>query len=276
MGIKQEQVLALEPSTELRFRGPFTEVVTSHLKITNPTNERVCFKVKTTAPRQYCVRPNSGLLAPQESQTVAVMLQPFDVTNADKSKHKFMVQSMFPPPGEVKLEEIWKNVKKDELMDSKLKCVFEEGTADASPKPKTPTDSDVKVPQIQPSTPKQDEIMMSSLEELPQANAGNTPTTLVGDTTNTAPGDEAELDRAQLEARTRTLQNEIDRLSSENNQLKTDSNRLRMRNVDKPPTSPVSTGVGAQHPSSSSPNLMFVILVILVALVLGYLVGRLL
>lgn len=35
-----------------------------------------------------------------------VMLQPFDVTNADKSKHKFMVQSMFPPPGEVKLEEI--------------------------------------------------------------------------------------------------------------------------------------------------------------------------
>ena len=71
MGVKQEQVLALEPSTELRFKGPFTEVVTSQLKITNPTNERVCFKVKTTAPRQYCVRPNSGLLAPQESQTVA-------------------------------------------------------------------------------------------------------------------------------------------------------------------------------------------------------------
>lgn len=35
-----------------------------------------------------------------------VMLQPLDVNNADKSKHKFMVQSMFPPPGEVKLEEI--------------------------------------------------------------------------------------------------------------------------------------------------------------------------
>ena len=28
----------------------------------------------------------------------------------------------------------WKSVKKDDLMDSKLKCVFEEGTADASPK----------------------------------------------------------------------------------------------------------------------------------------------
>ena len=51
--------------------GPFTEVVTSHLKITNPSNDRVCFKVKTTAPRQYCVRPNSGLLGPSESQIVA-------------------------------------------------------------------------------------------------------------------------------------------------------------------------------------------------------------
>ena len=37
---------------------------------------------------------------------IVVMLQPLDITNVDKSKHKFMVQSMYPPPGEVKLEEI--------------------------------------------------------------------------------------------------------------------------------------------------------------------------
>ena len=35
-----------------------------------------------------------------------VMLQPIDVNTADKSKHKFMVQSLVPPPGDVKLEEI--------------------------------------------------------------------------------------------------------------------------------------------------------------------------
>ena len=50
--------------------GPFTEVVTSQLKIKNPTNKRVCFKVKTTAPRQYCVRPNGGILESKQSQTV--------------------------------------------------------------------------------------------------------------------------------------------------------------------------------------------------------------
>lgn len=42
--------------------GPFTDVVTTNLKLANPTDKNVCFKVKTTAPRRYCVRPNSGLI----------------------------------------------------------------------------------------------------------------------------------------------------------------------------------------------------------------------
>lgn len=42
--------------------GPFTDVVTTNLKLKNPSDRRVCFKVKTTAPRRYCVRPNSGVI----------------------------------------------------------------------------------------------------------------------------------------------------------------------------------------------------------------------
>lgn len=44
--------------------GPFTDVVTANLKLKNPSDRRVCFKVKTTAPRRYCVRPNSGVIDP--------------------------------------------------------------------------------------------------------------------------------------------------------------------------------------------------------------------
>ena len=44
--------------------GPFTEVVTANLKLSNPSKKRICFKVKTTAPKQYCVRPNNGLIEP--------------------------------------------------------------------------------------------------------------------------------------------------------------------------------------------------------------------
>ena len=51
--------------------GPFTDVVTSDLKLSNPTDRRVCFKVKTTAPKRYCVRPNSGIIEPGAAVSVA-------------------------------------------------------------------------------------------------------------------------------------------------------------------------------------------------------------
>jgi hypothetical protein len=51
--------------------GPFTDVVTAELKLTNLSKKRICFKVKTTAPKQYCVRPNNGLIESGVTVTVA-------------------------------------------------------------------------------------------------------------------------------------------------------------------------------------------------------------
>lgn len=53
------------------FLGPFTDVVTTTLKLSNPTDRNVCFKVKTTAPRRYCVRPNSGVIEAGTSVNVS-------------------------------------------------------------------------------------------------------------------------------------------------------------------------------------------------------------
>ncbi|XP_058617603.1 VAMP (vesicle-associated membrane protein)-associated protein A, like isoform X1 [Onychostoma macrolepis] len=122
---KLEQILVLDPPTDLRFKGPFTDVVTANLKLKNPSDRKVCFKVKTTAPRRYCVRPNSGIIDPGATLIISVMLQPFDYDPNEKSKHKFMVQTIFAPPGATDTEAMWKDVKPDDLMDSKLRCVFE-------------------------------------------------------------------------------------------------------------------------------------------------------
>ena len=46
----------------IQISGPFTSPVTSYMKLTNPSEKKVCFKIKTTAPKKYCVRPNSGVL----------------------------------------------------------------------------------------------------------------------------------------------------------------------------------------------------------------------
>lgn len=132
---KMSQVLKIEPDNELVFRGPFKDVVTTILKLTNPTEKKVCFKVKTTAPKRYCVRPNCGIIEPEESVNVAVMLQPFDYKDPSENKrHKFLVQSIIPTE-EIKASEVeglWKNLPENYLvMDSKLKCVFELPNSDA-------------------------------------------------------------------------------------------------------------------------------------------------
>lgn len=121
---KLQQILILNPQSELHFNGPFTGVTTSQLELFNPSEQRVCFKVKTTAPKRYCVRPNSGLLEPKQTIHVAVMLQPFDYDPSEKNKHKFMVQTMCAPEGDVNLETLWKEATAENLMDSKLRCVF--------------------------------------------------------------------------------------------------------------------------------------------------------
>ena len=51
--------------------GPYTEIVTSYMKLTNPTDKRVGYKVKTNAPRQYTVEPNNGILEPNQLQVLS-------------------------------------------------------------------------------------------------------------------------------------------------------------------------------------------------------------
>lgn len=134
---KPEQVLIIDPQSELKFRGPFNVPVTSYMKLTNPSDKKVLFKIKTTAPKKYCVRPNSGVLDPKSVIEIAICLQPFIFDPAEKNKHKFMVQTVFAPEGDVNLDALWKDISPDQLMDSKLKCVFEmpvvEGGTNAAP-----------------------------------------------------------------------------------------------------------------------------------------------
>nr|ABF18375.1 vesicle-associated membrane protein-associated protein [Aedes aegypti] len=125
MSNKPAQLLVIEPANELKFVGPFCTAVSSYMRLTNPTEHVILFKIKTTAPKKYCVRPNCGVLEPKTTIEIAIIFQPFIFDAAEKNKHKFMVQSMIMPEGDVSTEQLWKDVSPDDLMDSKLRCVFE-------------------------------------------------------------------------------------------------------------------------------------------------------
>lgn len=121
------QILNLNPGNELSFEGPFTEVVTTQLVLGNPTDDVVYFKVKTTAPRYYCVRPNSGTIGARGSAKISVMLQPVDQPSTlekDRTRHKFMIQSAIAANEDTPVDEFWKTVNPADVMDSKLKVVF--------------------------------------------------------------------------------------------------------------------------------------------------------
>ena len=50
--------------------GPFNTTVKEILNVTNPSGLKVAFKVKTTSPKLYCVRPNAGILEPHETKEI--------------------------------------------------------------------------------------------------------------------------------------------------------------------------------------------------------------
>lgn len=51
--------------------GPFTTAVSSYMTLKNPSDRKVCFKIKTTAPKRYCVKPNSGVVDPNTEVQIA-------------------------------------------------------------------------------------------------------------------------------------------------------------------------------------------------------------
>ncbi|QUC23334.1 uncharacterized protein UV8b_07575 [Ustilaginoidea virens] len=79
---------------ELNFARPLTIEVARTLTIRNTSSTPVAFKVKTTAPKQYCVRPNAGRIEPGHSFDVAVLLQAMkqDPPLDAKCRDKFLVQ----------------------------------------------------------------------------------------------------------------------------------------------------------------------------------------
>ncbi|CAF2404158.1 unnamed protein product [Rotaria sp. Silwood2] len=126
--------LELIPNSDLIFKGPFNVVSITTLKLSNSGNERLAYKIKTTAPKRYCVKPNSGFLDAHASTNIQVMLQPQTAGQPDdRTKHKFMVQWVAVPSNYTEdVDNFWKqDLKSLNVQDSKLKCVFSDEQAAA-------------------------------------------------------------------------------------------------------------------------------------------------
>ncbi|MCJ1388792.1 phosphatidylinositol-binding protein scs2 [Xylographa bjoerkii] len=109
---------------ELGFRRPFSHEVTRILTLRNPNSDPVAFKVKTTAPKQYCVRPNSGRIEAGQDMEIQVLLQAMkdDPPLDARCRDKFLVQSVG-----ITADQDWQNIEKtakSSIQERKIRVTF--------------------------------------------------------------------------------------------------------------------------------------------------------
>eukprot|EP00526_Cylindrotheca_closterium_P029854 CAMPEP_0113649860 /NCGR_PEP_ID=MMETSP0017_2-20120614/26513_1 /TAXON_ID=2856 /ORGANISM="Cylindrotheca closterium" /LENGTH=288 /DNA_ID=CAMNT_0000562299 /DNA_START=23 /DNA_END=889 /DNA_ORIENTATION=- /assembly_acc=CAM_ASM_000147 len=105
-------ILEVNPDSQLEFSLSHSEAnprCVMTLKHPGTSKDHIAFKVKTTQPRRYLVRPNQGLVAPGNSASISILLvekdkqallQSFErlgQPGLDHSKDKFLVQSCTAP-----------------------------------------------------------------------------------------------------------------------------------------------------------------------------------
>ncbi|GMP95836.1 hypothetical protein CsSME_00044723 [Camellia sinensis var. sinensis] len=92
------ELLNIEP-VELKFPFELKKQISCSLQLSNKTESHVAFKVKTTNPKKYCVRPNTGIVLPRSTCDVIVTMQAQKEAPPDmQCKDKFLLQSIVASP----------------------------------------------------------------------------------------------------------------------------------------------------------------------------------
>lgn len=162
--------------------------MTEYLSLTNTSSERLAFKVKTTAPKLYCVRPNASVVEPGETKKISIILQGYTqpLPKDFKCKDKFLIVYCPCPDLEdvSKVAENWAALHKahgDKGSQKKLRVNFivEDDAANTTQLDDTTfANATQHLPERQPEADDVSEVQ-------PQQD-----TTFVGDVSTKAPADE--------------------------------------------------------------------------------------
>ncbi|EES04183.1 hypothetical protein BDA96_03G451100 [Sorghum bicolor] len=94
-----QDLVEIQPR-ELQFTFEVKKQSSCVVHLINKSNEYVAFKVKTTSPKRYCVRPNTGVILPRKTCEFIVTMQALRAAPPDMQlKDKFLVQTTVVPYG---------------------------------------------------------------------------------------------------------------------------------------------------------------------------------
>ena len=130
------ELLHIQPQ-ELQFPFELRKQISCSLQLSNKTDNYVAFKVKTTNPKKYCVRPNTGVVMPRSTCDVIVTMQAQKEAPPDmQCKDKFLLQSVVASPGATTKDitpEMFNKESGHDVEECKLRVVYV-----APPQPPSP------------------------------------------------------------------------------------------------------------------------------------------
>ncbi|KAJ7541760.1 hypothetical protein O6H91_10G075000 [Diphasiastrum complanatum] len=121
------ELLTIQPD-ELKFIFELHKQISCSVRLINDTYDHVAFKVKTTSPKKYSVRPNTGIISPQSFIDVTITMQAQHEAPPEMlCKDKFLVQSVVAPQGTNAHDvspDLFLKGNGTEIHDTKLKVVY--------------------------------------------------------------------------------------------------------------------------------------------------------
>merc|ERR1711865_241022 len=116
---------------ELQFAVKVGEYSKRQMRLNNLGNAPMAYKIKTTNPKEYFVRPNQGVVLPKERAIIQVMMGKLSQLPKEKCKDKFLVQSCQyegkVPEGD-KFDwkkEVTEKTPNADISECRLRCVFQ-------------------------------------------------------------------------------------------------------------------------------------------------------
>lgn len=121
------ELLSIQPG-ELQFLFEVRKQVSCSLQLSNTSDSYVAFKVKTTSPKKYCVRPNTGLVLPGATCEITVTMQAQRDAPPDmQCKDKFLVQSVVVSDGFLEQDisqDLFNKEPGKEVSETKLRVLY--------------------------------------------------------------------------------------------------------------------------------------------------------
>ncbi|XP_047981350.1 vesicle-associated protein 1-3-like isoform X2 [Salvia hispanica] len=162
------ELLRIQPS-ELKFPFEVRKQSSCALQLANRTDQYVAFKVKTTNPKRYSVRPNVGVVLPYSVCNITVTMQAHKEAPPDmQCRDKFLVQSVIVPNGTTTkdINQEMFNREGEKFVDEfRLRVIFIPANP---PSPVPEEDEEVSSPGTSST---EDEIKNSSLSEPERSTA---------------------------------------------------------------------------------------------------------